>query len=194
MSLSERKLPVLALSACSIPVMLAFAGFGTRAAGLHSPAVFGENVDFDLAQDQRSYNPISSILNAGVICNTPEGASPASDNRELLAQSDSSWICVAPDGDHFWVADGKGSSIATYRFVEASDSDGQVSFELVAILDAIGSDDSVADKTDKVASGWVELQLSEDGQWLYQLFEHTGAMAVYEVDGNTLTLVELLTA
>ena len=94
MSLSERKLPVLALSACSIPVMLAFAGFGTRAAGLHSPAVFGENVDFDLAQDQRSYNPISSILNAGVICNTPEGASPASDNSELLAQSDSSWICV----------------------------------------------------------------------------------------------------
>ena len=64
----------------------------------------------------------------------------------------------------------------------------------MAILDAIGSDDSVADKTDKVASGWVELQLSEDGQWLYQLFEHTGAMAVYEVDGNTLTLVELLTA
>ena len=64
----------------------------------------------------------------------------------------------------------------------------------MAILDAIGSGDSVADKTDKVASGSVELQLSEDGQWLYQLFEHTGAMAVYEVDGNTLTLVELLTA
>ena len=192
MLVNERKFPVLALSACSIPVMLAFAGFSTRAAGLQSPALTSENIAIDLVRHQRSHEPVDSSVNAGLICTTDTTAELDNAKSEPLTPSDASWMCVAPDGDHFWVANGKGSSIATYRFAEATV--GQANFELVSTLDVVRSSDSVADKAVVMSGGWVELQLSEDGQWLYQLFEHTGAMAVYEVDGNRLTFVELLTA
>ncbi len=208
MSINERKLPVLALSACSIPVMLAFAGYTTRTVGMQSPAVVGD-IAVDLARDQRSDHPINSSFNtttnstanpttgAKAVCNsgvTDHSVSALSTDSARSALSDTSWICGAPDGNHFWVASGKDSTIATYRIVEASDSAGSESFELVATLEAFGVSGEVADKTTEIANGWVDLQLSEDGQWLYQLFENTGAMAVYEVNGSRLAFVELLTA
>ena len=48
----------------------------------------------------------------------------------------------------------------------------------------------------KVASteNWIDLQVSDDGQYLYQAFGETGAVGVYEIDGGSLTLVEVMTA
>ena len=101
-----------------------------------------------------------------------------------------SWMCVSPDRDYFWVANHRDASIATYRFIDRDAS--QDNFELVAVTNVFNTH-LPEQRVGQCAGQWVDLQLSEDGQLLYQLFEESGAMAVYEVDGHRLTLVEALT-
>jgi len=184
MSKQSLKLPALALSACSIPVMLAFAGTGTRSTSVQAPSVATEDVSF--ANDQSCFNPDSLVSTV-----------PVSDSRDLLSTNDynpASWMCMSPDGDHFWVANREDASIATYRFVDLNTRTEQLSYELVATLDEIGSQSLSSNGVSAQSDDWVDLQLSEDGQWLYQLFEQSGTMAVYEVEGHKLELVETLTA
>jgi hypothetical protein len=184
MALYERKFPVLALSACSIPVMLAFAGHGVRSTGLQSPAVTGESAIFNLEAEPRKRPSIDTRLEK-TNCTGEEV-------EELVSLSDAAppWMCMSLDGQHFWVA--KGASISTYNFTHPSDT--QEDYELAAEVSAVQSGGSSAPGTDENFDNYVSLQLSDDGQWLYQLFEQTGAMAVYEVNGGELTQIEWLTA
>jgi len=197
MSTQSRKLPVLALSACSIPVMLAFAGTGARSTGVQTPAVTSEDVSFtdDHHRDGQadaivvgtdvSKSKVTSV--AGCIANDTVSGLSAIDN------SGESWMCMAPDGDHFWVANGRDSSIATYRFVDSHSATDQLNYKLVSTYNQL-ADPAVSSGAESAESGLVDLQLSEDGKWLYQVFEQTGTMAVYEVEGHKLELVETLTA
>lgn len=104
-----------------------------------------------------------------------------------VGQRTACWIVVSPDGEYFWVSNAVDASISTYRFTDAS---GNV--ELVDEVAAFGTqptspDPAVAfDTTD----GWIDLDISDDGNYIYQLFGLSGAVGVYAVDGGALTLVE----
>lgn len=132
-----------------------------------------------------------AMYSFGVSHRTRTGPSPQADSAVLRAfavaeLNDASWMCVSPDRNYFWVANHRDASIATYRFIDREAS--QDNFELIGITNAFNTHLLV-----QGAGQWVDLQLSEDGQLLYQLFEESGAMAVYEVDGHRLALVEALT-
>ncbi|OED38976.1 hypothetical protein AB833_17585 [Chromatiales bacterium (ex Bugula neritina AB1)] len=94
---------------------------------------------------------------------------------------------MSSDNTHFWVSDGQDASISTYRFIDSAQT-----VELVSKNDAIGPRDGVVGHSPLDSANWVDLELSEDGEYLYQAFGATGAMGVYEVDGGDLTLIEIM--
>ncbi len=106
-----------------------------------------------------------------------------------VGQRTACWIVLSPDGEYFWVSNALDASISSYRFTDAT---GNV--ELVEELAAIGvqptsADPAVAfDTTD----GFIDLDVSDDGEYLYQLFGLSGAVGVYAIDGGALTHVETI--
>lgn len=97
------------------------------------------------------------------------------------------WIVMSADARTFWVASASGAAISTYRL----NDDGTI-----ALLDGLaatgspalpGAPDPLAD-----ADGFIDLALSSDGEYLYQLLGLQGAVNVYNVgaDGSSLTLLQ----
>ena len=104
-----------------------------------------------------------------------------------VGQRTACWIVLSPDGEYFWVSNALDASISTYRFTDDSGN-----IELVSELGAIGNqptspDPAVAFGT---SDGWVDLDITDDGRFLYQLFGLTGTVGVFAVDGGDLTLVQ----
>jgi len=123
-----------------------------------------------------------------------EGGSLNGTQLDLLAgqtpevgQRTACWIVMSPDGEYFWVSNALDASISTYRFTDAS---GNV--ELVDVLGATGNQPTSADPAVAFATtdGWIDLDISDDGAYIYQLFGLTGEVGVFEVDGGNLTLVQ----
>ena len=79
------------------------------------------------------------------------------------------------------------AAISSYRF---TDDTGNI--ELVQELAAIGNQPTSPDPAVAFATtdGWVDLDITDDGEYLYQLFGLAGAIGVYAVDQGNLTLVE----
>ena len=104
-----------------------------------------------------------------------------------VGQRTACWIVMSPDGEYFWVSNALDASISTYRF---TDDSGNV--ELVEELAAIGQQPTSPDPAVAFATtdGWIDLDISDDGNFIYQLFGLSGAVGVYAVDGGNLTLVE----
>jgi len=188
MSKNNHKIPVLTLSACSIPVMLAFAGYGNRHAGVQTPTVSGD-VQVSRADTSHNYSSNNKTIVADASCVGSSGKQSVQ-----TYQADASWMCTAPDQNHFWVSNGRDTAISTYRFTDPVDDSSEDSFELVTVHNSIGKSSAIVGESTSEEDNWVDLDLSEDGQWLYQIFGGSGAVAVYEVEGHKLTLVELLSA
>lgn len=107
-----------------------------------------------------------------------------------VGQRTACWIVMSPDGEYFWVSNALDASISTYRF---TDDSGNV--ELVEELAAIGTQPTSPDPATAFATtdGFIDLDISDDGDYIYQLFGLSGAVGVYAVDGGSLTLVETIT-
>lgn len=106
--------------------------------------------------------------------------------------ADGSWICAAPERNYFWTTNGHDTAISTYQFREATDNTKQDSFKFLAIHNSLENHDNIAGDSIGGFDDWVFLELSDDGQWLYQMFGVSGVVAVYEVKGYKLDLVEVL--
>ena len=126
-----------------------------------------------------------------------EGGSLSAGQLDLLAgqsatvgQRTACWIVMSPDGEYFWVSNALDSSISTYRF---TDSSGNV--ELVEEVAAFGTQPTSTDPATAFATtdGWIDLDISDDGNFIYQLFGLSGAVGVYAVNGGSLTLVDTVT-
>jgi len=106
-----------------------------------------------------------------------------------VGQRTACWIVVSPDGEYFWVSNALDASISTYRF---TDSSGNV--ELVEELAAIGNQPTSPDPATAFATtdGWIDLDISDDGNFIYQLFGLSGRVGIYSVDEGSLTLVEVV--
>lgn len=107
-----------------------------------------------------------------------------------VGQRTACWIVMDPNGEYFWVSNALDASISTYRF---TDDSGNV--ELVQELAAIGQQPTSPDPAVAFGTtdGWIDLDISDDGNYIYQLFGLSGAVGVYAVDGGNLTLVETVT-
>ena len=98
------------------------------------------------------------------------------------------WIVLSPDGEYFFVSNAIDATISSFRFTDAS---GNV--ELIQEVAASGvGPGTITDPAVGFGAtdGWIDLDMSDDGQYLYQLFGLSGAVGVYAVDGGNLTLVE----
>ncbi len=173
---------IFSLSTCSIPVMLAVLGSGAHASELRvSGELAGEASiksmpeDRDLLITSREDQMLDAILDKALL--------PATNDHR--AQRLSSWLCVAPDQQHFWVSDGTDTSISTYRF---SDQNGSIKF--IEKTASITTDFPTVTAEDS----WVDLMVSDDGDTLYQVLGESGDVAVYDIDGESLSLLEVLSA
>jgi len=94
---------------------------------------------------------------------------------------------MSPDGEFFWVSNALDASISSYRFTDAT---GNV--ELVEVLAATGEQPTSSDPATAFATtdGFIDLDITDDGDYLYQLYGLAGVIGVYAVDGGNLTLVE----
>ena len=101
------------------------------------------------------------------------------------------WIVMDPDGEFFYVSNAIDATISTFRFTDASGN-----IELVNEVSAsgVGAGGNVTDggAAFAVTDGWIDLDITDDGNYLYQLFGLSGAVGVYAVDNGNLTLVEVV--
>ncbi len=88
------------------------------------------------------------------------------------------WIEFSRDGDTFWVSNALESTLSTYSFERGE-------IELLNRVEAAGeppSDDDPFGTTD----GWIDLWVSDNGKYLYQLYGLSGTIGIFKVedDGN----------
>jgi len=100
------------------------------------------------------------------------------------------WIVLDPDGEYFYVSNAIDSTISTFKFTDES---GNV--ELINEVAASGEGPGTV--TDGAlgfsnTDGWIDLDMTDDGDFLYQLFGLSGAVGVYAVDDGNLSLVEVV--
>jgi len=106
-------------------------------------------------------------------------------------QLTSCWIVFSPDGEYFYVSNAIDATISSFRFTDASGN-----IELINEVAAVGTGPG-GNITDGAAAfgvtdGWIDLDISDDGAYIYQLFGLSGAVGVYAVDNGNLTLVEVV--
>lgn len=119
--------------------------------------------------------------------NSAGGLTPI--NMDVLAgssftdgQRTACWIEFSADESYFWVSNALESTISAYSF-----NAGQIS--LVSEVAAAGTPPSPSNPFG-TSDGWIDMWISEDGRYLYQLFGLAGAVGVYEVNGAALTHVQ----
>ena len=167
MNIQEHKNTVKSLSVCSIPVMLAVAGWSAGSSPSAAP-----------------------VTTAQTHCESVPAAAKSTSATEryidVAAQRNASWFCLSPDKEYFWVAKGADATISIYRFVDDAGN-----FELVEQTNPADYDDLMVSVTPGES---VDLQISDDGEYLHQVFVETGKVGVYEIEDGSLSLVEVLVA
>ena len=117
---------------------------------------------------------------------------PAGSPFDPSNQLTTCWIDFAPDGQTFFASNAINASVSSL-FLTA---DGEL--ELLEATAAQGvSGFSTGGTTGPVVfgttDGFIDLDVSEDGQYLYQLEGLNGAVSVYEIEDGSLTLIQELT-
>lgn len=96
------------------------------------------------------------------------------------------WIEFSRDENTFWVSNALESTLSSFSF-----SKGEVS--LISQVEAAGEPATDSDPFG-TTDGWIDLWISDDGLYLYQLFGLDGTIGVFKVgdegDGHSLTLIQ----
>lgn len=101
-------------------------------------------------------------------------------------QQTACWLDFSADGEYFWVSNGVNSSLSAFHHLGW----GKVKLidELAAQGTPGGDDPSTAFE---ISDGWIDLAVSPDGEFLYQLFGLDGTIGVFEIgDHGSLTAVQ----
>ncbi len=118
-------------------------------------------------EDDGSLTPVSQDVLAG------------SGVDASVGQTSVCWIDFTPDGTVFYVANASGGSISSYSF----DEDGNITLlqELAAEGDAALPEE--ANPLDG-ADGYIDLIITDSGEYLYQLEGLQGTIGAYQIDPN----------
>ena len=95
------------------------------------------------------------------------------------------WLDFTADGNTFFVSNAIEAGLASYSY-----SNGVV--ELIDQSAALGTGTNGADNgPDAFASteGWIDMWISDDGAYLYQLYGLDGTIGIYRVNGSSLEFV-----
>lgn len=113
----------------------------------------------------------------------------ATGNRLTESGRTACWLDFNLTEDVFFVSNAIEAGLASFSF-----NNGQVQLidELAAEGTGAGTttDPAVAFGT---TDGWIDMWISDDGAFLYQLYGLDGTIGVYAIDGSTLTFVEEVT-
>jgi len=97
------------------------------------------------------------------------------------------WVVVSPDRNYFWVSSASGAAISSYRL----NQDGTI-----ALLNGRAASGVAAvpnsPNMNAMADGFIEIAISADGRFIYQLVGAQAAIDVFQVgaDGSSLTRLE----
>ncbi len=96
------------------------------------------------------------------------------------------WLDFTADGNTFFVSNAIEAGLASYSF-----NNGVV--ELLDQTAAVGTGTGGADNgPDAFArtDGWIDMWISDDGQFLYQLYGLDGTIGIYRVNGQSLEFID----
>lgn len=115
-------------------------------------------------------------------------ASSEADNQRTAC-----WITVSPDSEYFWVSNALDSSISSFAFrgnpgmVQLTDL---TSGPRQPVSDFGLNPDTVPPTgAFRESDGFIDLDITDDGRYIYQLFGLSGSIGIYEVDDGQLTEV-----
>ena len=95
------------------------------------------------------------------------------------------WLDFTLDGNSFFVVNALEASISSYSF-----NNGEV-----ALLNSIAAAGQGPDGADNgpdafaLTDGWIDCSITDDGEYLYQLFGLDGTIGIYSVNGQSLEFV-----
>ncbi len=91
------------------------------------------------------------------------------------------------DENTFFVSNAIEAGLASYSF-----NDGQIELLDQTAAQGIGATGNTTDPADAFATtqGWIDLWISDDGNYLYQAYGLSGTIGVFAIDGAELTLIE----
>lgn len=117
---------------------------------------------------------------------------PAGSPFDPSNQLTTCWIDFAPDGQTFFASNAINASVSSLYVTE----NGQL--ELLEATAAQGvsgfsTGGTTGPEVFGTTDGFIDLDVSADGRYLYQLEGLNGAISVYAIDGGSLTLVQELT-
>lgn len=100
------------------------------------------------------------------------------------------WLDFTEDGNTFFVSNAIEAGLASYSFNNG----------VIELLDQVAAQGvgATGNTTDPAAAfgttqGWIDMWISDDGEFLYQLHGLGGTIGVYRIDGTSLSLVEEVT-
>lgn len=96
------------------------------------------------------------------------------------------WLDFTLDESAFFVSNAIEAGLASYSF-----NNGEISLlnQTAAVGTGTGGADNGPDAF-AVTEGWIDMWISDDGQYLYQLYGLDGTIGVYGVNGTSLNLIE----
>ena len=94
------------------------------------------------------------------------------------------WLEFSADQQFFWVSNALEATISSYSF-----NNGMIN--LIEEVAAFGQG-PVAGDPFGTTEGWIDMWISADGRFLYQLFGLDGSIGVYEVSGSGLTHIQTI--
>ena len=99
------------------------------------------------------------------------------------------WIAFSNDQRYFWVSNALEATLSTYTFAPNGDIAVDTEVEVAGNPPA----STVPAEAFANSDGWIDLDVSEDGGYLYQLYGLAGTVGVFRIDGGRLSLVEEVT-
>ncbi len=99
------------------------------------------------------------------------------------------WLDFTADGNSFFVSNAIEAGLASFSF-----DNGVVSLIDATAAQGTGATGNTTDGAAAFATteGWIDMWISDDGEYLYQLYGLTGAVGVFRITGTSLELIEIV--
>lgn len=95
------------------------------------------------------------------------------------------WLAFSPDDRYFWVSNALEASLSTYSFSET----GEIDLVDAAAASGTGASSSDPPTAFSETDGWIDLAISDDGVFLYQLYGLDGTIGIFRLRGAQLESV-----
>ena len=95
------------------------------------------------------------------------------------------WLDFTADGNSFFVSNAIEAGLASYSYSNGT----------VALLDQTAAEGQGTNGADNgpdafaVTQGWIDMWITDDGEYLYQLYGLEGTIGIFRIDGTSLELV-----